>query len=91
MSTIQVKHAEIMGKLSKVKTVLSSLDLPHQNDQTLGKNKLDFSEQWKNREAAITANFAEYIKNVSKNIEDTLLAVESIKKQDEEIGKIPVY
>lgn len=86
MSTIQVKHDDIIRRLAKVKDALGALQLPNPNQQTLGKNQLDFTEQWKTREAGIASDVAAYIEIVAKNIEDTCSSVDSIKQQDEAIA-----
>ncbi|WP_147534941.1 YwqI/YxiC family protein [Bacillus marasmi] len=86
MNTIQLKHDEVMKRLTKVKEALAALALPNPNEQVLGNNKLDFADQWTSRETAIASNFASYIEIVSKNIEDTRSNVSSIKQQDEAIA-----
>lgn len=86
MGTIQVKHDDIIKKLAKVKDALSALQLATPNLQSLGNNSLDFSEQWKTREASIASDISEYIEVVAKNIEDTRSSVDSIQQQDEAIA-----
>ncbi|WP_248278530.1 YwqI/YxiC family protein [Bacillus sp. DNRA2] len=41
MNTIQLKHDEVMKRLTKVKEALAALALPNPNQQVLGNNKLD--------------------------------------------------
>ncbi|WP_147534926.1 YwqI/YxiC family protein [Bacillus marasmi] len=86
MSTIQVKHDEVMKRLTKVKEALAALVLPNSNEQVLGNNKLDFTDQWKTREKTISSDIASYIEIVVKNIVDTQSNVNSIKQQDEAIA-----
>ncbi|WP_147534936.1 YwqI/YxiC family protein [Bacillus marasmi] len=86
MSTIQVKHNEVMKRLTKVKEALAALNLPNPNEQVLGNNKLDFTDLWTSRETAIASDIAAYIEIVAKNIEDTRSNVDSIKQQDEAIA-----
>ncbi|WP_147533664.1 YwqI/YxiC family protein [Bacillus marasmi] len=86
MSTIQVKHDEVMKRLTKVKEALAALTLPNPNEQVLGNNKLNFTDQWKTRESTISSDIASYIEIVAKNIEDTRSNVGSIKQQDEAIA-----
>ncbi|WP_147535942.1 YwqI/YxiC family protein [Bacillus marasmi] len=86
MSTIQVKHDEVMKRLTKVKEALSALNLLNPNEQLLGNNKLDFTDRWTSRETTIAFDIASYIEIVAQNIEDTRSNVDSIKQQDEAIA-----
>jgi hypothetical protein len=86
MSTIQVKHDDIIKKLETVKQALATLHLPNPNQQVFGKNKLDFTDRFKTQETAIATDIASYIEIVAKNVEDTRSNVDSFKQQDEAIG-----
>lgn len=86
MSTIQVKHDDIIRRLAKVKDALGTLHLPNSNQQALGKNRLNFTDLWKTREADIASDIAAYIEKVARNIADTRSNVDSIKQQDEAIA-----
>ncbi|TCP31224.1 hypothetical protein EV207_103107 [Scopulibacillus darangshiensis] len=81
MTEIKLKHDVVMSHLDKVKTTLGKLSLPEPG--SVGQNKLDFTEGWLEREAAIKKNVSEYMKVVEKNVEDTRASVDLLKRQDE--------
>lgn len=85
MTTIKLKHEAVMTQLDNVKRALDAIECPAPSDSSLGKNQLDFTSQWLERERDIHNMMLRYIEIVHKNVEDTRANVDLLKKQDEAI------
>ncbi|MGM0751804.1 MAG: DUF5344 family protein [Bacillota bacterium] len=88
-STQQIKlnHSEVMAKLNEALKSLERLQLKAPAQEQLGRNKLNYTDAWIQREQNIQLLLKEYIATVEKNIEDTKANVEALKQQDEAITR----
>jgi Family of unknown function (DUF5344) len=87
MVEIKLNYEAVMKELEEVKSALANVKLVTPNSSLLGKNKLDFTTYWLEREARIHQLINEYVEVVEKNIEDTKANVQSLKEQDEAITR----
>jgi Family of unknown function (DUF5344) len=85
MTEIKLNYETVMKELDEVKSALANVKIAPPQASTLGKNKLDFTTYWLEREARIHQLINEYVEIVEKNIEDTKANVRSLKEQDEAI------
>lgn len=85
MVEIKLNYEAVMKELNEVKAALQHVKIDPPQASTLGKNKLDFTTYWLEREARIHQLINEYVEVVEKNIEDTKANVHSLKEQDEAI------
>ncbi|MGP1909664.1 YwqI/YxiC family protein [Metabacillus sp. JX24] len=83
MTQIKLNHAEMIGKLNEVRRALEALTLDVPGEA--GENKLDFTQKWLDREAALHQFVAQYTAVVQKNLEDTRANLDMLKEQDEAI------
>jgi|GEM_PF-648745 aspartyl/asparaginyl beta-hydroxylase (cupin superfamily) len=84
---IKLNHSAVMAKLNEVMHNLERLQLNPPAQEQLGRNKLNYTDAWIQREQNIQLLLKEYIATVEKNIEDTKANVEALKKQDEAITR----
>jgi hypothetical protein len=82
---IKLNHTAVMAKLNEVINSLERLQLKPPAQEQLGRNKLNYTDAWIQREQNIQLLLKEYIATVEKNIEDTKANVEALKQQDEAI------
>jgi Family of unknown function (DUF5344) len=84
---IKLDHSAVMAKLNEVISSLERLQLSPPAQEQLGRNKLNYTDAWIQREQNIQLLLKEYIATVEKNIEDTKANVEALKEQDEAITR----
>jgi hypothetical protein len=85
--TIKLNHAAVMKKLEQVSSTLQAVSLKSPPAGALGRNNLDFTKKWLEREAEICNMVKQYKEAVRKNIEDTRSNVDTLKEQDEAIAR----
>ncbi|MFC0190194.1 YwqI/YxiC family protein [Fictibacillus aquaticus] len=85
MQTIKLHFDDVTQQLSETQRALDAVNLPAPSEGSLGRNELEFTKQWIERESNLHKMVLEYISVVSKNIEDTKANVEILKKQDQAI------
>ncbi len=85
--TIKLNHAAVMKKLEQVSSTLQAVSLKSPPARALGRNNLDFTKKWLEREAEICNMVKQYKEAVRKNIEDTRSNVDTLKEQDEAIAR----
>jgi hypothetical protein len=84
---IKLDHSAVMAKLNEVISSLERLQLNPPAQEQLGRNKLNYTDAWIQREQNIRLLLKEYIATVEKNVEDTKANVEALKEQDEAITR----
>lgn len=84
---IKLNYDSVVSELDNVKQALGALSLPKVDGSAYGENKLNYTDQWLEREKGLDLTFSEYIEVVQKNIEDTISNVKTIKEQDEAIKR----
>jgi hypothetical protein len=84
---IKLNHSAVMAKLNEAINSLEQLQLNPPAQEQLGRNKLNYTDAWIQREQNIQLLLKEYIATVEKNIEDTKANVEALKQQDEAITR----
>ncbi|MGM0852569.1 MAG: DUF5344 family protein [Bacillota bacterium] len=84
---IKLNHTAVMAKLDEAINSLERLQLNPPAQEQLGRNKLNYTDAWIQREQNIQLLLKEYIATVEKNIEDTKANVEALKQQDEAITR----
>lgn len=84
---IKLNYASVVSELDNVKQALTALTMPKVDEEAYGQNKLNYTDQWLDREKGLDLTFSEYIEVVQKNIEDTISNVRTIKEQDEAIRR----
>jgi hypothetical protein len=87
MVTIKLNYEAVIKELNEVKSALANVTIEPPQSSDLGKNRLDFTTYWLEREARIHQLISEYVEVVEKNIEDTKANVRSLKEQDEAITR----
>jgi predicted secreted protein len=87
MVTIKLNYEAVMKELKEANSSLANVNLPTPNSGDLGKNRLDFTSSFLEREARIHQLINQYVQVVAKNIEDTKANVRSLKEQDEAITR----
>lgn len=85
MQTIKLQFEDVIQQLSEAQRALDALTLPNPSVAALGKNELQFTTEWLEREANLHNMILEYMNVVTKNIEDTKANVEILKNQDQAI------
>ncbi|MBU8580385.1 YwqI/YxiC family protein [Bacillus paralicheniformis] len=85
--TIKLNHAAVMKQLEQVSSTLQAVSLKSPSAVALGRNNLDFTKKWLEREAEICNMVEQYKEAVRKNIEDTRSNVDTLKEQDEAIAR----
>ncbi|MBK5441500.1 MULTISPECIES: YwqI/YxiC family protein [Peribacillus] len=85
MATIKLNHPAVTKQVNQVKTALGTVTLGNLPADELGKNKLEFTSKWIDREANLEKVFERYIKIVQKNVEDTQANIDLLKEQDDAI------
>ncbi|MEC1901614.1 YwqI/YxiC family protein [Bacillus atrophaeus] len=84
MSEIKQKYDTVIKTLESVKDALADVTIGAAGSN--GKNKLDYTSKYDEREENIRTMLGDYKKAVHKNIEDTKDNVDSLKEQDEAIA-----
>ncbi|AOA56402.1 putative protein YwqI [Bacillus subtilis] len=84
MSEIKLKYDAVIKTLESVKDALADVSIGAAGSN--GKNKLDYTKKYHEREENIKTMLGDYKKAVQKNIEDTKDNVDSLKEQDEAIA-----
>ncbi|MEG7379490.1 YwqI/YxiC family protein [Bacillus subtilis] len=84
MSEIKLKYDTVIKTLETVKNALAGVSIGAAGSN--GKNNLEYTKKYHEREASIKTMLGDYKKAVQKNIEDTKDNVDSLKEQDEAIG-----
>ncbi|WP_113929472.1 YwqI/YxiC family protein [Bacillus sp. P14.5] len=84
---IKLNHAAVMAKLNDVMSSLQRLQINPPAEGQIGRNKLDYTDAWMQREQSIHQLLKEYITVVEKNVEDTKANVNTLKEQDEAITR----
>ena len=87
MVTIKLDYQEVIKELREVQSALANVNIANPESSNLGKNKLDFTTIWLERERRIQQLIDQYVEVVEKNVEDTKANVRSLKEQDEAIGR----
>ncbi|MFC0273111.1 YwqI/YxiC family protein [Metabacillus herbersteinensis] len=85
MATIRLDYEALTQKLDDVKRALDSLGIEGPSESSLGKNKLEFTDEWLEREENLHYFFTQYVSIVQKNLEDTRANITLLKEQDEAI------
>lgn len=86
MVTIKLNYEAVTKELNEADSALSSVKLvPASGD--IGRNRLDFTAYFLEREERIHQFINDYVQIVGKNIEDTKANVRSLKEQDEAITR----
>ncbi|MGG3573626.1 YwqI/YxiC family protein [Bacillus gobiensis] len=85
MTTIQLRHKEVISKLNEINQAVEGLSLRSPSASSLGDNKLDFTAKWLEREKNIHELVSQYKEAVQKNLEDTRDNVNTLKEQDQAI------
>lgn len=85
MQTIKLQFHDVIQQLSETQRALDALNLPAPSAGALGKNELQFTKEWLEREENLHKMILEYMNVVTKNIEDTKANIEILKHQDEAI------
>ncbi|MBU5465787.1 YwqI/YxiC family protein [Virgibacillus sp. MSJ-26] len=86
-SEIKLDYEHVISTLENAEQALPPLFLSNVYEGINGANKLEFIEQWLEREEGIRELLNQYIEIVEKNIEDTKANVKTIKEQDEAITR----
>ncbi len=84
---IKLHYSEVIAKLEKAKNAVQHLTLPEPSSGQLGRNKLNYTDAWINREQNLQSLLKDYMTVVQKNLEDTKANVDSLKEQDEAITR----
>lgn len=84
MSEIKLKYDTVIKTLESVKDALADVTIGAAGSN--GKNSLDYTKKYHEREENIKTMLGDYKKAVQKNIEDTKDNVDSLKEQDEAIA-----
>ncbi|TYS09995.1 hypothetical protein FZC70_08210 [Bacillus subtilis] len=84
MSEIKLKYDTVIKTLETVKNALADVSIGAAGSN--GKNNLEYTKKYHERETSIKTMLGDYKKAVQKNIEDTKDNVDSLKEQDEAIG-----
>ncbi|MCU9614790.1 YwqI/YxiC family protein [Caldibacillus lycopersici] len=71
------KHLDLMNE--QVNRI--SFTMPFEGD--IGRNKLEFTDKWMDREAKFYSLLVQYKEILKKNLEDTYVSIELLKSQDE--------
>ncbi|MBM7605175.1 hypothetical protein JOC75_003198 [Metabacillus crassostreae] len=87
MVTIKLNYQAVIKDLNEAKAALHHVKLATPSSGDLGKNKLDYTSYFLEREARIHQLINEYVSIVEKNLEDTKVNVRSLKEQDEAITR----
>jgi hypothetical protein len=87
MVEIKLNYEAVMKELNEVKSALANVNIATPQSSNLGKNRMDFTTYWLEREARIHQLINEYVEVVEKNVEDTKVNVRSLKEQDEAITR----
>lgn len=84
---IKMEYSSVMRELGNAMQKLVVLTLPYINEGSLGKNQLEYTDQWLEREAHLKIFLESYMGVVQKNIEDTEANVTMLRDQDEAIQR----
>ncbi|MGA9289847.1 MAG: YwqI/YxiC family protein [Anaerobacillus sp.] len=84
---IKLNYSEVMSKLEEAKIALQHLTLPEPSSGQLGRNKMNYTDAWINREQNLQRLLKDYMTVVLQNLEDTKANVDSLKEQDEAITR----
>lgn len=84
---IKLEYNSVMSELGKAREKLLALTLPSPNEGSLGRNQLNYTDVWLERELNLNAILEIYIEAVNKNIEDTEANVTMLRDQDEAIQR----
>ncbi|WP_273129697.1 YwqI/YxiC family protein [Bacillus weihaiensis] len=87
MVTIKLNYGTVVKELNEAKSALQSINLRSPRSKEMGKNKLDYTSYFLEREAQIHQLLSEYVSIVEKNIDDTKVNVRSLKEQDEAVTR----
>ncbi|TXC89527.1 hypothetical protein FS935_16735 [Metabacillus litoralis] len=87
MVTIKLNYQAVIKDLNEAKSALLHVKLATPSSSDLGKNKLDYTRYFLEREVRIHQLINEYVSIVEKNLEDTKVNVRSLKEQDEAITR----
>ncbi|MBD7965242.1 DUF5344 family protein [Fictibacillus norfolkensis] len=85
MQTIKLQFHDVTQQLGETQKALDALTLPSPSAEALGKNELQFTKEFLEREENLHKMILEYMNVVTKNIEDTKANIEILKNQDEAI------
>ncbi|MBF0705397.1 YwqI/YxiC family protein [Alkalihalobacillus hwajinpoensis] len=84
---IKLNYSEVMTKLEEAMNAVQHLTLPEPSAGQLGRNKINYTDAWINREQNLQRLLQDYMTVVQKNLEDTKANVDSLKEQDEAITR----
>ncbi|MGE6203852.1 YwqI/YxiC family protein [Guptibacillus hwajinpoensis] len=84
---IKLNYSEVMTKLEEAMNAVQHLTLPEPSAGQLGRNKMNYTDAWINREQNLQRLLQDYMTVVQKNLEDTKANVDSLKEQDEAITR----
>ncbi|MGG1688412.1 YwqI/YxiC family protein [Pseudalkalibacillus sp. NRS-1564] len=84
---IKLNYSEVMTKLEEAMSAVQHLTLPEPSGGQLGRNKMNYTDAWINREQNLQSLMKDYMTVVQKNLEDTKANVDSLKEQDEAITR----
>ncbi|XQY91806.1 YwqI/YxiC family protein [Metabacillus sp. HB246100] len=87
MVTIKLNYGTVVKEFNEAKSALQSINLRSPSSKEMGKNKLDYTRYFLEREAQIHQLLSEYVSIVEKNIDDTKVNVRSLKEQDEAVTR----
>jgi len=87
MVTIKLNYEAVTKELNEAESALSSVKLTVPASGDIGRNFLDFTTYFLEREERIHQFINDYVQIVGKNIEDTKANVRSLKDQDEAITR----
>lgn len=77
--------SHVVDRLNKTLNALNDISFSRPNYQLISKSKLEFTEEWFEREADLYSLFIQYKEIIRKNIEDAKLMVQLIPEQNESI------
>jgi|SRR5690606_1665918 len=83
---IKLKFYVVNAKVNLAQAKLADLKLP-QPTQSIGKNSLKYTKEWKEREKMIHQFLNQYRDAVEKNLNDTKENLRKLKEQDEVLGR----
>jgi len=87
MVTIKLNYEAVVKEINEADSALSSVKLTVPVSSDMGKNRLDFTAYFLEREKRIHQFMNDYVQIVGKNLEDTKANVRSLKEQDEAITR----
>ncbi|AIF42594.1 MULTISPECIES: YwqI/YxiC family protein [Virgibacillus] len=86
-SEIRLEIESVLSEIDDAKQALQEVQLTGASEDAYGKNRLNYTDQWLEREKNLEELLKQYMQVVEKNLADTVANVKTLKEQDEAIKR----